>query len=113
MKGRSTGDVCVMLNENEINRLSEVGNAASLYIVMNCKNETELYRFQNPAKALKFELNTKEMQYFLPMVERKDKVIIESNFKMLESGHQAIALLKKSSHNTNQERKQKTIGVEI
>lgn len=39
------------------------------------------------------------------MVERKDKVIIESNFKMLESGHQAIALLKKSSHNTNQQSK--------
>jgi hypothetical protein len=34
-----------------------------------------------------------------------NKVEIEANFKMLESGHQAVAPLKKSSNNTNQQRK--------
>jgi hypothetical protein len=41
---------------------------------MKCKNEPELYRFQNRVKVLKSELNTKEMQYFLPMAEWKDMV---------------------------------------
>jgi hypothetical protein len=72
---------------------------------MKCKNEPELYRFPNRVKVLKSELNTKEMQYFLPMAEWKDMVTIEANFKMLESGHQAVAPLKKSSNNTNQQRK--------
>jgi hypothetical protein len=74
VKGRSAGDGSVMLSENEMNRLAQLGDAAWLYIVMNCKSEPELYRIQNPAKALKFELKTKGVQYFLPMTEWKDKV---------------------------------------
>lgn len=74
VKGRSAGDGSVMLSENEMNRLAQLGDAAWLYIVMNCKSEPELYRIQNPAKALKFELKSKGVQYFLPMAEWKLKI---------------------------------------
>jgi hypothetical protein len=53
-----------MLSENEMNRLAQLGDAAWLYIVMNCKSNPELYRIQNPAKALKFELKQKEFNTF-------------------------------------------------
>ena len=63
-----------MLSEDEMNRLAQLGDAAWLYIVMNCKSNPELYRIQNPAKALQFELKTKGVQYFLPMAEWKQKI---------------------------------------
>jgi SNF2 family DNA or RNA helicase len=74
VKGRSGNDGSVMLSENEMNRLAQLGEAAWLYIVMNCKTQPELYRVQNPAKALQFELKTKGIQYFLPMAEWKNKI---------------------------------------
>jgi hypothetical protein len=74
VKGRSADDGSVMLSENEMNRLAQLGDAAWLYIVMNCKSNPELYRIQNPAKALQFELKTKGVQYFLPMAEWKQKI---------------------------------------
>lgn len=74
VKGRSADDGSVMLSENEMNRLAQLGDAAWLYIVMNCKSEPELYRIQNPAKALKFELKSKGVQYFLPMAEWQQKI---------------------------------------
>lgn len=75
VKGRSGSDGSVMLSENEMNRLAQLGDAAWLYIVLDCKNKPDLYRIQNPAKALKFELKTKGVQYFLPMQEWKSKLI--------------------------------------
>ena len=69
VKGRSGGDGSIMLSENEMNRLAQLGNTAWLYIVMNCKSKPELHRIQNPASALKFERKTKGVQYFLPMEE--------------------------------------------
>lgn len=77
VKGRSGNDGSVMLSENEMNRLAQLGDAAWLYIVMNCKSEPELYRIQNPAKALKFELKSKGVQYFLPMAEWRQKINVE------------------------------------
>jgi hypothetical protein len=74
VKGRSGADGSIMLSENEMNRLAQLGDAAWLYIVMNCKSQPELFRLQNPAKALKFELKTKGIQYFLPMEEWKSKI---------------------------------------
>jgi len=76
VKGRSAGDGSVMVSENEMNRLAQLGDAAWLYIVMNCKSSPELFRIQNPAKALKFELKTKGVQYFLPMAEWKNKILV-------------------------------------
>jgi hypothetical protein len=75
VKGRSS-EGGVMLSENEMNRLAQLGDAAWLYMVMNCKSKPELYRIQNPAKQLKFELKTKGVQYFLTMEEWKQKVNI-------------------------------------
>jgi len=75
VKGRSGNDGSVMLSENEMNRLAQLGDAAWLYIIMNCKTTPELYRIQNPAKALKFELKNKGIQYFLPMAEWKNKIV--------------------------------------
>jgi hypothetical protein len=74
VKGRSS-EGGVMLSENEMNRLAQLGDAAWLYMVMNCKSTPELFRIQNPAKKLKFELKSKGVQYFLPMEEWKAKII--------------------------------------
>lgn len=74
VKGRSADDGSVMISENEMNRLAQLGDASWLYIVMNCKSKPELHRIQNPAKALKFEIKTKGVQYFLPMAEWQQKV---------------------------------------
>ncbi|MFZ4400753.1 MAG: helicase-related protein [Bacteroidales bacterium] len=69
VKGRSGPDGSVMLSENEMNRLAQLGDAAWLYIILSCKTRPEIFRIQNPAKALKFELKSKGVQYFLPMSE--------------------------------------------
>lgn len=74
VKGRSAGDGSVIVSENEMNRLAQLGDAAWLYIVMNCKSTPELYRIQNPAKTLNFELKAKGVQYFLPMAEWQSKI---------------------------------------
>ena len=75
VKGRSAGDGSVMLSENEMNRLAQLGDAAWLYIIVNCKSSPELFKIQNPAKVLKFQLKQKGVQYFLPMDEWKSKFI--------------------------------------
>lgn len=69
VKGRSGPEGSVMLTENEMNRLAQLGAAAWLYIVVNCKTQPELYRVQNPAHVLRFEARSKGVQYFLPMTE--------------------------------------------
>ncbi|MBK8920122.1 MAG: DUF3883 domain-containing protein [Saprospirales bacterium] len=72
VKGRGlTGGI--MLSENEMNRLGQLGDSAWLYIVVNCRLKPELYRIQNPAKRLTFELKTKGVQYFLPLEEWQAK----------------------------------------
>jgi SNF2 family DNA or RNA helicase len=68
VKGRSV-DGGVMLSENEMNRLAQLGNSAWLYIVIKCKSTPELFRVQNPASNLKFEEKSKGVQFFLPMSE--------------------------------------------
>lgn len=74
VKGRSSNDGSVMLSENEMNRLAQLGDAAWLYIVINCKSNPELFRLQNPAKQLKFEQKTKGIQYYLQMDEWRSKI---------------------------------------
>lgn len=73
VKGRSGADGSVMLSENEMNRLAQLGDTAWLYIVMNCKSKPELHRIQNPAHTLNFEQKSKGIQFFLPMQEWKTK----------------------------------------
>lgn len=74
VKGRSGADGSVMVSENEMNRLAQLGDSAWLYIVINCKTEPKLFRIQNPAKNLKFEEKFKGVQFFLPMNEWKSKI---------------------------------------
>jgi superfamily II DNA or RNA helicase len=69
VKGRSGDDGSVMLTENEMNRLAQLGEAAWLYIVVSCKSQPTLYRIQNPAHRLHFELKTKGVQWFLKQSE--------------------------------------------
>ncbi len=76
VKGRSGSDGSVMVSENEMNRLAQLGDAAWLYIVVNCKTTPSVIRFQNPAKTLNFQLKNKGIQYFLPMAEWKNAVAI-------------------------------------
>jgi len=73
VKGRS-GEDGVMVSENEMNRLAQLGDSAWLYIVVNCKSTPELFRFQDPAQNLRFELTSKGIQYFLPLEEWKRNV---------------------------------------
>jgi hypothetical protein len=63
-----------MLTENEMNRLSQLGDSAWLYIVVHCKSSPRLFSFQNPAQNLHFEVTSKGVQYFLPLEEWKRKV---------------------------------------
>ncbi|HMQ04872.1 MAG TPA: helicase-related protein [Pyrinomonadaceae bacterium] len=72
VKGRSV-DGGVMLSENEMNRLAQLGNSAWLYIVINCKSTPELFRVQNPAVNLKFEEKSKGVQFFVPMSEWRER----------------------------------------
>jgi hypothetical protein len=73
VKGRSI-DGGIMLSENEINRLTQLGDSAWLYIVTHCKTEPQLFRIQNPGK-LNFEIKNKGIQYFLKMSEWKNKIL--------------------------------------
>ena len=74
VKGRSRADGSVMVSENEMNRLAQLGDAAWLYIVLNCKAQPELFRLQNPAQNLAFEEKSQGVQFFLPLAEWKNKI---------------------------------------
>lgn len=73
VKGRSA-EGGVILSENEMNRLEQLGDSAWLYIVINCKSKPQLFRINNPAVNLKFEMKSKGVQYFVDMHEWKNKV---------------------------------------
>jgi hypothetical protein len=74
VKGRAGSDGSVMVSENEKHRLDQLGDAAWLYIVIDCKSQPKLFRVQNPGKSLNFELKSKGVQYFLPMKEWRTKL---------------------------------------
>lgn len=73
VKGRAGSDG-VMLSENEVNRLQQLGEKAWLYIVMNCKTKPILYRFQNPINNMSFHKLVKGVQYYLTKEEWKSKL---------------------------------------
>ena len=73
VKGRAGTDG-VMLSENEMNRLAQLGCRAWLYIVTECRgNSPQLNRINNPANTLVFEKKTKGIQFYLPLEEWKAK----------------------------------------
>jgi superfamily II DNA or RNA helicase len=73
VKGRAS-DGGVMLSENEMHRLTQLGESAWLYIVINCKSKPELHRINDPGNKLMFEKLTKGIQYFLHPKEWKSKI---------------------------------------
>lgn len=68
VKGRAGTDG-VMLSENEMNRLAQLGNRAWLYIVVNCSDKPMLNIINDPAHKMRFEQKTKGVQFFLPLNE--------------------------------------------
>ena len=73
VKGRAGVDG-VMLSENEVNRLQQLGERAWLYIVTNCKTKPELHTFWNPINRMNFQKLIKGVQFYLPEEEWKSKV---------------------------------------
>lgn len=76
VKGRAATDG-VMLSENEMNRLAQLGNRAWLYIVTNCKTTPELNVINNPANSMMFEQRTKGIQFYLPLEEWQKAVEVK------------------------------------
>lgn len=73
VKGRAGTDG-VMLSENEMNRLAQLGDRAWLYIVIECKGNPQLFCIQNPACTMQFEQKSKGVQYYLPLEEWKKRI---------------------------------------
>ena len=73
VKGRAGTDG-VMLSENEMNRLAQLGTKAWLYIVTECRSESpNLNIINDPARKLVFEQKTKGVQFYLPLNEWQSK----------------------------------------
>jgi hypothetical protein len=72
VKGRSASGG-VMLSENEMNRLAQLGEAAWLYIVIHCKSSPELFRFRDPARSLQYEIKHKGIQYLISEASWREK----------------------------------------
>lgn len=68
VKGRSTTDG-VMLSENEMNRLAQLGTRAWLYIVTDCRTSPKLNIINDPARRMSFEKKVKGVQFYLPLAE--------------------------------------------
>lgn len=71
VKGRSSTDG-VMLSQNEMNRLDQLGNKAWLYIVTDCYTKPSLHRINDPANTMTFEKKIKGVEYFLPLEQWKE-----------------------------------------
>lgn len=73
VKGRSGTDG-VMLSENEMNRLAQLGNRAWLYIVTECKSNNPVLNIINdPANNLQFKQLSKGVQFALALDEWQKK----------------------------------------
>lgn len=70
VKGRM-GEGGVMISENEYNRLSQLGDNAWLYIVVNCGSKPQLFRVHNPGKFLNPVVKS---QYLVPLEEWKRNI---------------------------------------
>ncbi|MAM23118.1 MAG: helicase [Croceibacter sp.] len=76
VKGRAA-DGGVMISENEMNRLRQLGTTAWLYVVNHCKSKPQLHRIQNPGNVLQSEVLSKGIQYFVKEQEWKNKALQE------------------------------------
>ena len=73
VKGRAGTDG-VMLSENEMNRLAQLGTRSWLYIVTECHGRSPVLNIINdPVRKLVFEQKTKGVQFYLPLEEWQAK----------------------------------------
>ena len=72
VKGRAA-EGPVMLSENEMNRLRQLGTSAWLYVVSNCKSNPILYRINDPGTNLECKELSRGIQYLVPLKEWKLK----------------------------------------
>ena len=72
VKGRAA-EGPVMISENEMNRLKQLGKTAWLYIVSNCKSNPTLHRVNDPGNNLNCKELSKGIQYLVPLQEWKSK----------------------------------------
>jgi len=72
VKGRAA-EGPIMISENEMNRLRQLGDSAWLYVVSNCKSEPTLFRIQNPGKRLESKELSKGIKYLVSVAEWKSK----------------------------------------
>lgn len=85
VKGRAGTDG-VMLSENEMNRLAQLGTKAWLYIVTECRsNAPQLNIINDPARRLRFEQKTKGVQFYLPLDEWQSKKEGLDNYEHMRS----------------------------
>ena len=75
VKGRS-GDDGIMLSENEMNRLSQLGINAWLYIVTNCTTNPIVNIINDPIHSMIFEKKIKGIQYYLSKQEWNKRITI-------------------------------------
>lgn len=68
VKGRA-GEGPVMISENEMNRLRQLGDSDWLYIVSNRKSNPALYRIQDPGNKLNCKELSKGIQYLVTLEE--------------------------------------------
>jgi superfamily II DNA or RNA helicase len=73
VKGRSGVDG-VMLSENEMNRLYQLGTRAWLYIITNCGSKSTINIINDPARTMTFEEKTKGIEYYLSLDEWQAKI---------------------------------------
>ncbi len=65
VKGRNV-EGAVMISENEMNRLTQLGTSAWLYVVTHCATTPELYRIKDPGNTIDAEERSKGVQYYVP-----------------------------------------------
>lgn len=73
VKGRSGSDG-VMLSENEMNRLSQLGSRSWLYIVTDCATSPILSTINDPINRMTFEKKVKGVQFYLPLAEWQSQI---------------------------------------
>ena len=72
VKGRAA-EGPVMISENEMNRLRQLGKSAWLYVVSNCKSNPSLHRINDPGNNLQCKELSRGIQYLVPLKEWKSK----------------------------------------
>ena len=63
-----------MLSENEMNRLSQLGANAWLYIVTDCRRKPKINIINDPIHKMNFERKVKGVQFYLSSREWQSNI---------------------------------------